>query len=272
MRNKISLISLTLLIVAAIDSIRTLPSTAYFGVSLVFFYFIAAIFFLIPVAFVSAEFSSRFPSEGGIFHWIRYVFGDRWGFLAVWLQWINTMVWYPTMLLFIAGTATHLIDPSLASNKLFLLAFSILTFWGLTFLNLQGIKVSVKINSFCGVIGTLIPMIFLIILGIFWYLSNHDIAISFSWDNFKSSFSFSENSSALVTVMTSFLGMELAGVHVNDIFNPEKNFPKAIGYSVLILLGTLIFGALSIATIKNEETFKKSCKIYKNLFFTGTKI
>ena len=53
----------------------------------------------------------------------------------------------------------------------------------------------------------------------------------------------------VITIMTSFVGMELAGVHISDIQNPQRNFPKAIGYAVVILLGTLIFGALSVTVI-----------------------
>lgn len=249
MGNKISLFSLVLLIVSAIDSIRTLPTTASFGASLIFFFILSAVIFLIPVSFISAEFSSRYPELGGVFHWIRHAFGNRTGVLAVWLQWINTMVWYPTMLLFIAGTAAHLISSSLAENKIFLLFAALAIFWGLTLLNLKGIQVSARLNSFCGTIGTLFPMAFLIILGIFWYFSRHPIAISFSLHEIMPSFNLLDNGTALVTIMASFLGMELAGVHVSDIRDPQKNFPKAIYFSVLILLGTLIFGALSVAVV-----------------------
>ncbi len=253
MTNKIPFFSLVLLIVAAIDSIRTLPSTAYFGTSLVFFYVISALLFLMPIAFVSAEFSSRYPNEGGVFHWVRHAFGAPFGLLAVWLQWINTMVWYPTMLLFIAGTATYLVPPSFAQNNLFLLAVSLITFWGLTLFNLKGIHLSIRINSFCGTIGTLIPMCFLIVLGACWILSSQPLAISLSAKALLPSLSFIDSSSALVTIMASFLGMELAGVHVGDIQNPEKNFPKAIGLSVLILLLTLVFGALAIAAVIPQQ-------------------
>jgi amino acid transporter len=249
MQKKLSLFSLVLLIVAAIDSIRTLPTTAFFGESLVFFFILSALIFLVPVAFISAEFSSRYPEQGGVFHWIRQAFGEKTGVLGVWLQWINTMIWYPTMLLFIAGTAAHLINPALAENKVFLVSTTVALFWGLTLLNLKGIHVSAKINSFCGTIGTLFPMILLISLGIGWMLLENPLSISYSLDAMIPSFSLEHNGGAIVTIMASFLGMELAGVHVNDILNPQKNFPKAIGYSVLILLGTLIFGALSIATV-----------------------
>jgi len=255
--EKISLFSLVLLIVAAIDSIRTLPTTALFGSSLIIFFLLSAVIFLIPIAFISAEFASRYPEEGGVYHWIRHAFGDRCGALAVWLQWINTMVWYPTMLLFIAGTAAHLINPALAGNKIFLLLTALATFWGLTLLNLQGIQVSARVNAFCGTIGTLVPMVFLIVLGAWWVLLGNPISISFSPPDLIPLHDLSHHGVALVTIMASFLGMELAGVHVSDIQNPQKNFPLAVGYSALILLGTLILGALAIGIVipKDEIHF-----------------
>lgn len=253
MKGKISLFPLVMLIVAAIDSIRTLPTTAFFGSSLVFFYLLSAVLFLVPIALISAEFSSRYADDGGVFHWVRFAFGDRIGLLAVWIQWINTMVWYPTMLLFIAGTATYLIQPSLVDHKIYLLVASLITFWGLTFLNLWGIQVSARINSLCGAIGTLLPMSFLIGLGICWLLGGNPSAISFSWRKLIPSINLMDSSNAIVTIMASFLGMELAGVHVRDIQNPQKNFPLAIGYSVLILLITLILGAVSIAIVIPQQ-------------------
>ena len=249
MKNKISLFSLILLIIASIDSIRTLPTTAFFGTSLIFFYLLAALLFLFPVAFISAEFSSRYPEEGGVFHWIRHAFGMRAGVLAVWLQWINTMVWYPTMLLFISGAATHVVPSSISHHRGSLLITSLLFFWGLTLLNLNGIRISAQINAICGAMGTLLPMFFLIALGIYWLLFSPSLAIAFAWKDLLPAGNWVDASTSLVTIMASFLGMELAGVYIKDIHNPQKNFPVAIGASVVILLVTLIFGSLSIAIV-----------------------
>lgn len=246
---KLSIFSLVLLIVAAIDSIRNLPATAIFGSSLIFFFLFAALVFLIPISLVSAEFASRFPKEGGAFHWVRHAFGERMGVLAVWLQWINTMVWYPTILSFIAGTAAHLIHPSFANNKLFLSAVILFVFWTLTLLNLRGIHISAKINSYCGIFGTLLPITVLILLGFGWVLSGHPTQISFDWNSLIPSLGESKNWASLVAIMASYLGMELSGVHVSDIDNPQKNFPKAMLYSVLILLSTMICGSLAIALL-----------------------
>jgi amino acid transporter len=249
MHRKISLFSLVLLIVAAIDSIRNLPTTGLFGSSLVFFFLLSAAIFLIPISMVSAELSSRYPEHGGVFHWVRIAFGEKIGVLAVWLQWINTMVWYPTILSFIAGTAAYLVNPMLAQSKVFLVSVILGIFWSLTFLNLRGFHLSSRINSICGVIGTLLPMAFMIALGVLWIIRGNPIAVSFALKDMIPSLTDSMNWSVLIAIMASFLGMELAGVHVTDIREPQKNFPKAMGYSIAMLLTTMVFGALSIAIV-----------------------
>lgn len=254
MSKKISLFSLVLLVVAAIDSIRNLPATAIFGSSLIFFYLFAAIIFLIPIALISAEFSSRYPKEGGVFHWVRKAFGEKCAFVAIWLQWINTMAWFPTILSFIAGTFAYLLNPELAQHKGFLIGVILTIFWGLTLLNLRGIHVSARINSICGMVGLLVPITFLICLGIFWVVSQRPLQIHFSAREIFPHLGNPQNWVSLIAIMASYVGMELSGVHVNDIHNPQRNFPRAMRWSVFILLSTMILGSLSIAiVIPNHE-------------------
>lgn len=256
MIKKISLFALVLLIVSAIDSIRNLPAAALFGSSLIFFYLFSALVFLFPVSLVAAEFSSRYSEEGGIFHWVRHAFGSRAALFAVWLQWINTLVWYPTILSFIAGTAAYLFDPALAQNKVFLVSVILISFWGLTFLNLKGIHLSARINSVCASLGTILPICFLIFLGVIWFIKGEPIQISFHAKDLFPSLSTSDNWVSLIAIIASYLGMELAGVHVNDIANPQKNFPKALGISVAVLLGTMLLGSLAIAVVVPESNIR----------------
>lgn len=246
---KISRGLLVFLIVAAIDSIRNLPAAALFGGALPLFFLVAALIFLVPVALLSAEFSSRFSEKGGIFHWVSHAFGPKIGLLAIWFQWINTMVWYPTILLFLSGTIAYLIDPLLAENRLFLVLSSLFLFWSLTLMNLQGLHLSAKINQIACILGTLMPMALLILLASIWLFLKKGSMISFSFDQLFFPLKTKESWVSLVAIMASFLGMELSGVHVQEIENPEKNFPKAMSISVLILLFSMLFGSLSIAVV-----------------------
>jgi len=254
MSKKISFFSLMILIIAAIDNIRNLPAAALFGSSLIFFFSISALIFLIPTSLVSAELSAAFHTKSGIYQWVNLAFGKRWAMAAIWLQWINTMVWYPTMLSFIAGTFAYLINPELAQNKLYLITCILTVFWTLTIVNMKGLHVSALINNIFCVIGTMIPLILLIILGGIWYFSGNPLQITLSADNLIPPLKDTSSWTSLIAIMASFLGMELAGVHVNDVDNPQRNFPKAVLLACLFIFFTMTFGSLAIAfVLPNQE-------------------
>ena len=161
MNKKVSLFSLIMLIVASVDNIRNLPASALFGGSLIFFFVVSAIVFLIPTALVAAELTATYPEKGGVYHWVHKAFGKRFALIAIWMQWINTMVWYPTILSAIAGTAAYLINPELVHHKGYLVASILSIFWSITLLNFLGIHFSSLVNTVCGIMGIIIPMFFL---------------------------------------------------------------------------------------------------------------
>lgn len=251
--KKISFFSLVLLIVASMDSIRNFPASALFGSALIFFFIFSAIVFLIPTALVAAELSATYPEEGGIYHWVRVAFGEKWAMLAIWLQWINTMVWYPTILSFIAGTFAYLINPDLVQNKGYLVLCILVIFWTLTLVNLRGMHISARVNNYCALIGTIFPMLFLIALGLIWAFSGNPLQIQITKDTLFPSLGMSTNWISLIAIMASFLGMELSGVHVNDIKHPQRNFPRAVFLASIFILITMILGSLSIAFVLPEK-------------------
>ncbi len=252
--EKISVLALVLLITGAIDSIRNLPATALFGSSLIFFFIFSAIVFLIPVALVSAELSSTWSDEeGGVYSWVRHAFGDNMAFFTIWLQWINTIVWYPTILSFIAGTLAYLINPELAQNKFYLISVILIVFWSLTILGLSGLRASAAFASFCAIAGMILPMGFIILLAIIWLLQGNQLAIDLSFSSLIPHWNETQSWVSLTAIMTSFLGMELAAVHVRNVANPQRNFPRAMGFSVILILTTMILGSLAIAFVLPQQ-------------------
>ncbi|MBS0652874.1 MAG: amino acid permease [Verrucomicrobia bacterium] len=253
MSKKISSFSLIILIIAAIDNMRNLPAAALFGSSVVFFFIFSAIVFLIPTSLVSAELSAAFPEKGGMYQWVNRAFGKKWAMAAIWLQWINTMVWYPTMLSFVAGTLAYLINPELAQNKTYLITCILTVFWGLTLINLKGLHFSAMVNNIFALAGTILPMTLLIILGVIWLFSGQPLQISFNRAEMIPSLAHSTNWVSLIAIMAGFLGMELSGVHVNDIRNPQKNFPRAVFIAALFIFLSMGLGSLSIAFVLPES-------------------
>ncbi len=268
--KKISLLSVVFLIIASIDNIRNLPAAALFGSSMLFFFILSAAVFLIPTAFAAAKLSALYPDKGGIYHWVDAAFGKKWGMSAIWLQWINTMIWYPTMLAFIAGTLTYLINPELAQNKVYLITCILSIFWGLTFVNLKGMHISALLNNLFAVIGIMIPMLILIVLGLIWVLSGNPCQIQLNRvSDWVPSFSHSGNWIALVAIMASFLGIELSGVHINEMDQPKKKFPKAILIATLFIFVSMVLGSLAIASVVPTDEIQLVSGVMQvfNLFF-----
>src|SRR5579883_626050 len=248
-KTSLTTFALVLLITSAIDSIRNLPATALFGSSLIFFFIFSAIVFLIPAALISAELSSLQNTKGGIYEWVKLAFGEKIALLAVWLQWINTMVWFPTILSFLAGTATYFLNPELAQNKVYLVTVILSVFWTLTFINFKGIHTSAKFANICTILGMIIPMALIITLAAIWLFSGKPLQIQFNTSSLLPSFAHMDNWISLTAIMAAFLGIELATVHIKAVNQPQHTFPKALFFSVLLILTTMILGSLSIALV-----------------------
>lgn len=245
----LTIFSLTMITVGSVDSIRNLPATALFGSQLMAFFFLGALFFLIPSALVSAELASGWPRQGGIYIWVKEAFGKKSGFLAIWLQWIENVIWYPTILSFVAGTIGYLINPAMANNSWFLWIIIVCSFWGATLLNLRGMSSSAWFSNVCALSGLLLPMSLIIGLGAVWIAGGNPLQVHFDSQSITPHWHDRSMWVSLTAIMMSFCGIEIATVHANDVQNPQHAFPRALIYSVIIILSTLILGSLAIAIV-----------------------
>lgn len=248
-KHALTVFSLTMITVGSVDSIRNLPATALFGSQLIAFFLLGAVFFLIPAALVSAELASGWAKQGGIYIWLKEAFGKRVGFLAIWLQWIENVIWYPTILAFVAGTIGYLINPDLANNPKFLWLVISASFWGATIVNLKGMQSSAFFSNLCAITGLLLPMSLIIALGAIWVAGGNPVHIDLSLNTIMPQWQDRSMWVSLTAIMLSFCGIEIATVHANDVRNPQTAFPRALIYSVIIILTTLILGSLAIATV-----------------------
>ncbi|MFI4918760.1 MAG: APC family permease [Legionellales bacterium] len=251
-KKVLSVFSLVMINVIAVDSLRTLPISAKLGVSLIFYYFVAAVVFFIPVALVAAELATAYPKTGGIYIWVREAFGKRVGFITIWLQWIYNVVWYPTILSFIAATLAYLVAPELANNKVYLLGTAISLFWMFTLLNCFGMRLSSIVSIIGASIGTLIPMISIIILAAAWIFQGKPLAVHMPISWFPD-FSAVGNLSLFSAVLFSLIGMEMSAVHAEEVKNPQRDYPKALLYSTLLIISTLSLGSLAIVLVVPNE-------------------
>lgn len=248
-KRVLNVFMLAMLNVSIMASLRNLPLVAEFGLSAVFFFFLVALFFLVPCALVAAELATAWPKEGGIYVWVREALGDKWGFVAIWVQWVHNVAWYPAILSFVAVTSTYLLSPSLSSNKPFVLTIILGGFWGMTLLNYLGIKTSSWFSTAGVILGTILPGLFIIFLGTHWVSKGFTIQIPLTLDALVPSFTEIGNLVFLAGLFLAFAGLEVTAGYANNVQNPKKNYPRAILLAAVITFALFMLGSLSIAVV-----------------------
>ncbi|MDN3506013.1 MAG: APC family permease [Simkaniaceae bacterium] len=253
-KKALGFFQLVMINVIAVDSIRTLPFSAVYGFSLVFFYLLAALTFFIPTALVSAELGTGWPNRGGIYVWVREAFGKKLSFLVIWLNWIYNVFWYPTILALIAGTFAYFFNPELADNALYMTGAVLVLFWSATFINSLGMRASSMLSTLGALIGTIFPMALIAGMGIFWMVKGNPMSIELNWDTFFPQSADLDNLAFLTTVFFGLLGLEMAATHAQEMRNPARDYPKSVFTSIWIILGTIVFASLAIAiAVPNRE-------------------
>lgn len=139
-----SWLTLSFMMVAAVASIRSLPSMAVYGLGSISLYLIPAFVFFIPVALVASELGTGW--NGGIYGWVKQAFGNKLGFFAIWYMWIQVVIWYPIVLAFAASALAYLFNPDLAKSGLFTTCVIIGLYWLSTVVALGGLNSLSKLS------------------------------------------------------------------------------------------------------------------------------
>ena len=271
---KLSVATLAIMNVTAVVSLRGLPAEAEYGLSSAFYYLFAAIVFLIPTALVAAELAAMFADkQGGVFRWVGEAFGKRMGFLAIWLQWVESTIWYPTVLTFGAVSLAFIgmndaHDMALASNRLYTLVVVLAIYWLATFISLKGMSWVGKVSKIGGLVGTIIPAGLLVVLAIVYLVSGGHSQLDFKGDFFPD-FSNFNNLVLASSIFLFYAGMEMGGIHVKDVDNPSVNYPKAVFIGSFITVLIFVLGTFSLGIIipKNEINLTQSLLVGFDRYF-----
>lgn len=216
----------------------------------IFFYLVGALLLFTPVSLVCAELSTGWPEEGGVYVWIREAFGEKMAFLSIWLLWVENVVWYPTILSFLAGTLAYVFSPNLAGNKIYTYFCIVAIFWIASLINLRGMKTSSIVTNISVIFGTILPGAAIIIMGIGYVWMGEPVVMDMSFPDLGHVSSWV----LLVGVLLGFGGMEVSAIHANDVEKPQRDYPRAIMLSGLLILTLSVLGTLAIAAVVPRST------------------
>jgi amino acid transporter len=233
--------------VSSVASLRPAPTMAVYGLSSVFLYAFAAIVFMIPTALVAAELASGW--NGGVYRWVTEGISPRFGFLAIWCQFAMTIFYYPSLLAFVASTFAYVVNPEWASSGVYTAIMIIGIYWAGVFVSSQGTKALASLASSGLVIGTLIPGALLVILGIIYLAQGNASAAPMKAEFIIPAWTGIASLVLIVNNFLSYSGMEMNAVHVSELKEPAKEFPRGMFLAMGLVLCIFILPALAIAWV-----------------------
>lgn len=221
LHRTLTLRDVTLLGVVCIVGTRWLATAAHAGPGSITLFFLAGLFFVIPMAQSIGVLASRRPAAGGQYVWARDDFGEWHGFLAFWLYWVGIACWFPNAAIAYMSIGAYAISPALVENRPLIVTASVLAIWLGMGINTLGVRWGRWVQNWGG-IATWTLVALLLAGGLLVYakrgtVTPFHLAPTFAWGtlSFWSQIAFALS------------GLELLGMMGGEIRDPEKTIPRA---------------------------------------------
>jgi amino acid transporter len=229
--------------VCAIIVLDTVASSAAIGMQTFFWWFISLFLFFIPYGLITAELGSAWPSEGGIYVWVKEAFGEKLAVMTSWLYWVNVALWMPSVYVLFSGTLSKVFAPDLDIWSQTIIA--IVMIWITVAAGILELGKSKWIPNIGAVVKAFV-LVSLGILGVYWIFIR-GFANPFTASDLLPSWS--TTLAYLPVIVYNYMGFELASSAGEEIVDPKRDVPKAIVFAgaaifILYVLGT--FGLLAV--------------------------
>lgn len=226
------------------------PSFASSGFQLVFFLIAGGIFWFLPVAMCAAEMATvKGWESGGIFAWVGNTLGKRMGFAALFFQWFQITVGFVTMAFFVLAAFAYVVKwDALYTNPLVMFFGVAAIVWLLTLTQLGGTKYTARISKVGFIFGIVLPVLVLL-FGLIYYFATGGVSqITMDVSTFIPDFTKVDTLVIFASFILAYMGVEASASHVNELKNPNRNYPLAMIVLAILAIALDALGGLAVAT------------------------
>jgi len=226
--------------------------TAAIGNTQYFWWILLLIGFCLPYGMISAELGTTYPSEGGMYDWVKRAFGPKWAGRVAWNYWVNFPLWIASLAVAVTDIVCGMFNIELSIFAILLIQLGYV--WLVTFLSTKRIGESKSVVN----LGTAFKVALLLgigLLGIYVYTkTGHSANPIESTKDLFPTLDFADLSFISI-ILFNFMGFEVVGTWVDDMDEPKKQIPKALLFGGLLMAIFYILPAtgFNIALEANEE-------------------
>ena len=147
-----------------------------------------------------------------------------------------------------------LTHPPLAANLEFIhFAHEFDPFLGDDFGLLLGVKSLTLVSTVSSFIGTLFPMLLIILFAAYWLISGHPSQTPISWEGLIPTKGNFANLAFFVNILFSLLGIDVIAMHGGEVKHPKRTYPRVLLLAGMIILFSLIFSSFAICVLVPPE-------------------
>ncbi len=236
-KHKFRLFSAVLATVCIILVGDAVAPTAAIGNSQYLWWVIMLIGFFVPYGLISAELGTQYPSEGGMYTWVKKAFGPKWAGRVAWFYWVNYPLWIASLADLVTTYLLQMLGVEMTWP--FILAIQVFYIVLVSVLGVLRISQSAWLSNL-GAFAKFIFMAGIGVLGIYVLVTQGSANPITSWTELlpmvgadgKIDFT---GLGFVSMIIFNMLGFEVVSTFSDDMENPKKEIPKAV-----ILGGILI--------------------------------
>jgi len=232
------------MILAALISLDMVGQISSFGAETFTWLVVLAVLWMVPYGLVTAELGSAFPTEGGLYEWVKAAFGRLPGALASLMYWSINPLWIGGSLAFISTEAWSSyispVEPGTLADYVFKALF-VLVSTAITLLSLERCRVVFKVGTY---LKLLLALVFLGATVIYGIQNGFQGLDSLTWSPTMTGFL------ALVPLLLfSLVGFEVPSQAGDEMQNPQRDVPRGIAIGGLIGLLSYALPVLALLVV-----------------------
>ncbi len=205
------------------------------GMTLIYL-LVLPLFWSIPVSLVSAELTTAMPVEGGFYRWVRAAFGDFWGFLAGWWNWLASFFLGSVYAVLFADYLGFYF-PQLTGRKHYLVAVAMLAV--ITYINVRGIDMVGKFATALSIF-ILVPTLVVCAMGLAKWRHNPFSPVVPPHQPLFNVFGV-----GLALGLWLYSGYEQLSTVAEEVENPQRSYPRALALVVPMSIATYFLPTLA---------------------------
>ena len=252
--KKLSAVDLFLGIILLMLFLDSGTASSAMGISSITWYLILGLIFFLPTALTTAELSSTYPSEGGMYHWVKISLGADNACRVAWYYWLNNAVWVASATIFVMDVVSEMVT--------LLTGFTIPFFWYLTLscglvwiyvcFAIQPQNESTRVRNLGGIAKLAIVVSLVACAVAFLVKNNGHMATEFNVSVFKptigAAFAF------FPALIYNVLGFDaISAIGGSNIKDPGRDLPRMIITNLFLILGLYMVITFAICAITPME-------------------